>query len=151
AAAAAAPANAELQMKLGAACHRSGKLEESYRAFMKAAAEFKNRGDDCAALDAYGRAVKAALSGAEAGGALTETMSESGVEENGITRIVPGPSLHQIQAPPFLELISRAESAASSGGLVRAQRPKDDSTSRDESSDDDPVAGKIATAEILFG
>src|SRR5262245_56465150 len=31
------PANPELQLKLGAAWHRSGRLEDSYRAYMKAA------------------------------------------------------------------------------------------------------------------
>src|SRR5262249_36463031 len=93
------PANAELLMNLGAVCHRSGKLADSYRAFMKAAAEFNKRGDDSSALDAYGKALKVAPSGAEAGNAVAEVMKRLGLGENpgGVSR----PRTGERSAPPL--------------------------------------------------
>ena len=69
-----APDNPELQLKFGALCHRTGRLDSGYLAFMKAADEFSRQGDQQAALDAYGKALKIAPSASEAERAAREVM-----------------------------------------------------------------------------
>src|SRR5262245_16884146 len=144
-AAAVGPANAELLMNLGAVCHRSGKLTDAYRAFMKAAGEFNRRGDDSAALDAYGKALKVAPSGAEAGNAVAEVMKHLGIGENpnaaGRSRTA------ERSAPPltFPHAVASPEPAQVTrlDGARPAQKP--------EATDDELLVGKISKAELLFG
>jgi len=144
-AAAVAPADAEVLMKLGAACHRSGRMVEAYRAFMKAAAEFNRRGDDSASLDAYGKALKVAPSGAEAGNAVAEVMKHLGLGES------PGPvgrpRTAERPAPPLPFPHSMPPGEHASGPRVDAvrQAPKPEAT------DDELIVGKISKAELLFG
>src|SRR5262245_22507688 len=144
-AAAVSPANAELLMNLGAMCHRSGRFNDSYRAFMKAAGEFNRRGDDSAALDAYGKALKVAPSGAEAGNAVAEVMKHLGIGENpnaaGRSRTA------ERSAPPltFPHAVASPEPAQVTrlDGARPAQKP--------EATDDELLVGKISKAELLFG
>jgi protein TonB len=144
-AAAVAPADAEVLMKLGAACHRSGRMAEAYRAFMKAAAEFKRRGDDSASLDAYGKALKVAPTGAEAGNAVAEVMKHLGLGES------PGPvgraRTAERPAPPlqFPHSVTTGEHAPMSRADSVRQAPKAEAT------DDELIVGKISKAELLFG
>jgi TonB family protein len=70
-----APDNPELQLKFGALCHRSGRLNSGYLAFMKAASEFTKQGNQGAALNAYGKALKIAPSSDEATSAAAEMMN----------------------------------------------------------------------------
>src|SRR5215831_3803659 len=138
------PANAELLMNLGTVCHRSGKLVDSYRAFMKAAAEFNRRGDDSAALDAYGKALKVAPSGAEAGNAVAEVMKHLGLAENPAGANRPR-TADRVAPVTFPHAISPAEPAAAPrGDAGRA-------ASRSEATDDELLVGKISKAELLFG
>src|SRR5262249_1056308 len=143
-AAAISPANAELLMNLGAMCHRSGRFNDSYRAFMKAAGEFNRRGDDSAALDAYGKALKVAPSGAEAGNAVAEVMKHLGLAENPAGANRPR-TADRVAPVTFPHAISPAEPAAAPrGDAGRA-------ASRSEATDDELLVGKISKAELLFG
>src|SRR5262249_20399099 len=139
------PANAELLMNLGTVCHRSGKLVDSYRAFMKAAAEFNRRGDDSAALDAYGKALKVAPSGAEAGNAVAEVMKHLGLGENASAVSRSRTAERAAQPIPFPQAVPPAEAnqAPRIDGARPAQKP--------EATDDELLVGKISKAELLFG
>src|SRR5215831_8231334 len=144
-AAAVAPSNAEVLMKLGAVCHRSGRMADAYRAFMKAAGEFKRRGDDSASLDAYGKALKVAPSGAEAGNAVAEVMKHLGLGDS------PGPvgrpRTAERPAPPlsFPHSMPTGEQASTSRSDLVRPAPKAEAT------DDELIVGKISKAELLFG
>jgi protein TonB len=141
-----APANAEIQMKLGVVCQRLGKVEDSYRAFMKAAAEFSKKGDDRAALNAYGKAVKVGLAGAEAANsanaaaeALPELASPAPArigEEVGAGERQPDSGFQSGDVPSGEPILPRGKPAAPG--------------SRPESIDNELVR-KIATAEMMFG
>jgi TonB family protein len=76
-----APDNPELQLKFGALCHRSGRLNSGYLAFMKAASEFTKQGNQGAALNAYGKALKIAPSSDEATNAAAEMMNHLNLTE----------------------------------------------------------------------
>jgi TonB family protein len=144
-AAAVAPANADVLMKLGAVCHRSGRLADSYRAFMKAAAEFNRRGDDSSALDAYGKALKVAPTGAEAGNAVAEVMKHLGLAENASagsrSRTPDRPAAPLTFPHPIAAVESGA--ALSRGDAGRAAKP--------DATDDELLVGRISKAELLFG
>jgi TonB family protein len=138
-----APANAEVHMKLGALCHRRGRVEDSYRAFMKAAAEYNKRGDDGAALDAYGKAVKVGLAGAEAGNVAAQALTESPAEQPGIEKRPTTGDLHHDPAP-LPVAAAEVQQASPDGKVVRP-------TAKPESGDSELLARKIATAEMMFG
>jgi TonB family protein len=141
-AAAVRPENAELQMKLGSACHSLGRLEDSYRAFMRAADGFKRQGDDRAALDAYGRAVKAALSGAESSSSVPEFLTESRT-----SRTAGTVGLRHLAALPTRPLV--LERAVPSGQEAAQRVERRSPGMMPEAAD--AIVGSIATGEVLFG
>src|SRR5215467_10484962 len=142
-AATARPDDPELQMKLGSVCHALGRHEDSYRAFVRAADGFKRRGEDRAALDAYGRAVKDALSGAEGSSAMAEFLTESQPVP------VQGSSgLRSFAALPTRPLV--LEKAAPTGQEA-AEKVEVPGAAKKTGATDEPVVGSIATAEVLIG
>jgi TonB family protein len=137
------PDDPELQMKLGSVCHALGRLQDSYRAFVRAADGFKRRGQDRAALDAYGRAVNDALSGAEGSSAMAEFIAESEPVR------VPGTGgLRSFAALPTRPLV--LEKAAPTGQEA-AQKVELPGAAKKTGATDEPVVGSIATAEVLIG
>jgi TonB family protein len=131
-------------MKLGTVCHALGRHEDSYRAFMRAADEFKRQGDDRAALDAYGRAVKDALSGAEGSNSVAEFLTESRPMRLSATGGLR--SLGALQTRPLT-----LEKAALTPDQAAQAVVGTSATRKGTGANDEPVVGSIATVEVLFG